>query len=194
MLKQNDSKLGPDNVKILAPLHNKQLSLPGKAASKQAPKTLDFGRLGSEYAVHREVARGGYGVVYFATSFKSNAPFAIKVFLPHHRQLHALQEVLYMQFLQEYPYFAKIRDVEITNTNVLLVMDWVHTSVSYGDILENGPIERVLKYMVAICKAVETLHDHNVVHHDIKPSNFVYDPVSDQGVLLDFGTMMMVAF
>lgn len=131
-------------------------------------------------------------MVYFATSLKTNAAFAIKVFLPHHRQLHPLQEVLYMLLLEEYPYFSKIKDVEMTATNVLLVMEWAHTTVPFGDILEYGSLERVLAYMVSLCKAVETLHHHGIIHHDIKPSNFVFDPVKNHGVLLDFGTMMMV--
>ncbi len=41
--------------------------------------------------------------------------------------------------------------------------------------------------MFSLLTAVKHLSDCGVIHHDIKPDNFLYDAVTHTGVLIDFG-------
>lgn len=42
-------------------------------------------------------------------------------------------------------------------------------------------------YLRALFTALKSVHDHNILHRDIKPTNFLYDPATQHGVLVDFG-------
>jgi cell division control protein 7 len=42
-------------------------------------------------------------------------------------------------------------------------------------------------YLRALFSALKSVHENNILHRDIKPTNFLYDPQTQRGVLVDFG-------
>lgn len=48
-------------------------------------------------------------------------------------------------------------------------------------------IQEMKTYFHSLLTAVQAVHEHSIIHRDIKPTNFLYSPVRKQGVLVDFG-------
>ncbi|VUC24390.1 unnamed protein product [Clonostachys rosea] len=42
-------------------------------------------------------------------------------------------------------------------------------------------------YLRSLFTALRSTHEHRILHRDIKPTNFLYDPATQHGVLVDFG-------
>lgn len=42
-------------------------------------------------------------------------------------------------------------------------------------------------YLRSLFTALRSVHGHRILHRDIKPTNFLYDPAAQHGVLVDFG-------
>lgn len=57
----------------------------------------------------------------------------------------------------------------------------------FRDFFRDLPLEGIKIYMFELFEALNFVHNKNVIHRDIKPTNFLYDPYKKKGVLVDFG-------
>jgi cell division control protein 7 len=48
-------------------------------------------------------------------------------------------------------------------------------------------ISEMRHYFYSLFTALKAVHDRNIIHRDIKPTNFLYSPTHARGVLVDFG-------
>ncbi|KAK9240998.1 kinase-like domain-containing protein [Lipomyces kononenkoae] len=49
------------------------------------------------------------------------------------------------------------------------------------------PLSEFKYYMKSLLTALENVHLNGILHRDVKPTNFLYDPEKRRGVLVDFG-------
>ncbi|GAO15847.1 uncharacterized protein UV8b_07726 [Ustilaginoidea virens] len=60
----------------------------------------------------------------------------------------------------------------------------------HGDFREyfrDMTIPDIAIYLRSLFTALKSVHEHKILHRDIKPTNFLYDPATQHGVLVDFG-------
>jgi serine/threonine-protein kinase len=87
-----------------------------------------------------------------------------------------------------HPYIVHVLDVFEENNTAYIAMEYI-SGLSLKYLLErNGvfPESKVLKYTHQIGKALQFVHEKNILHLDIKPSNILIDK-SDNARLIDFG-------
>ena len=82
--------------------------------------------------------------------------------------------------------FNVVRDYQ--NTEAILIMEFLPGGSLADRIVKNGKIEMcsTLKIVTQLCEAVEFLHQNNIFHSDIKPSNIMFT-AENNIKLCDFG-------
>lgn len=72
-------------------------------------------------------------------------------------------------------------------------MDWVE-GTHFVTFMKKKDLKSSLEYVQNLLSQLSILHNLGIYHHDIKPSNFIYDPDCKRGTLIDFGTMLVVRY
>jgi len=102
-----------------------------------------------------------------------------------------LKEIYFLIFLKRYEYFVKLDDIllkDVSNMDkcVFLVFKKNCVDLRYIKNLVNAKIIKWIIYQIAF--GLYTLHNNNIIHNDIKPSNILIDNKS--GIFIcDFGSM-----
>lgn len=81
---------------------------------------------------------------------------------------------------------APLLDILRYQDQVLAIMPY-YQHADYRDFYRDLPIKGVKKYLWELFHALSFIHDKDVIHRDLKPTNFLYDPFKGKGVLVDFG-------
>ncbi|KAI3400086.1 hypothetical protein diail_4624 [Diaporthe ilicicola] len=57
----------------------------------------------------------------------------------------------------------------------------------FRDYFRNMTVPDMAVYLRSLFTALSAVHRNHIIHRDIKPTNFLYDPSTQRGVLVDFG-------
>jgi eukaryotic-like serine/threonine-protein kinase len=145
------------------------------------------------YTIQSEVGEGGTSAVYRA-EHPVHGTVALKVLrekLRHDRTAVA-------RFVREAQYGTRVqhpnvvRTIEIGQSDTglhFLAIEWAGGELLERYAKQNAPlsIEETAVIITQIGAAVHAAHAARIVHRDLKPENVMYDPVSKQVKLLDFG-------
>ena len=145
------------------------------------------------YTIQSEVGEGGTSAVYRA-EHQVHGTVALKVLrekLRHDRTAVA-------RFVREAQYGTRVqhpnvvRTIEIGQSDTglhFLAIEWAGGELLERYAKQNAPLsaEETAVIITQIGAAVQAAHAAKIVHRDLKPENVMYDPVSKQVKLLDFG-------
>lgn len=159
-----------------------ELGLPGGA-------TNAFNR----YDVSGIAGRGNNGIVYSATDKRTGARVALKVLTvmgtaQADARLRFLREIYSLSSVRS-PHVVSVSDFGVSEGRFYYAMERVSGPTVRDQVClgKAGPDE--LRALIsALAKALEALHDAQILHRDLSPSNVILrDGRWDQPVLIDFG-------
>ncbi|XP_005089392.1 calcium/calmodulin-dependent protein kinase type IV [Aplysia californica] len=149
-----------------------------------------------KYDLGRELGRGATAIVYKCTLKGTDHVWAVKIMDKRVEQKTIMTEVGIL-LKMDHPNVVRMKEVFETLENVYIVLELVTGSELFQRIVTQGfySEKQAANAVRDIVQAVKYLHDHNVVHRDLKPENILYEDLSPDSRLkvADFGLSTIVS-
>ncbi len=158
------------------------------------PPTGKIKRIGN-YRIIEKIAEGGFGATYRAVHELLGEQVCIK----HPHMISSLDEALMLEEAKSiwdlrHWSIPAIRDViRLPDGNVAIVMSYVAGTDLQKAVENKGAIEpeHVCWITERVLNGLLYLHNHKVIHGDIKPGNIIVQPDTHQVVLVDYGLSLV---
>jgi eukaryotic-like serine/threonine-protein kinase len=145
------------------------------------------------YRNPKRIGRGGMGEIYHATDRSLGRPVAVKVLADRFAEDDAVRnrftrEALAAARLSGDPNTVTIFDVGEWNERPFIVMEYL-AGGSLEDVLREGGAQepgQALEWLEQAGRALDTAHQHEIVHRDVKPANLILNRAGEVHVA-DFG-------
>lgn len=160
-------------------LHNAVGEIPSKNKFVNTPAP---GMHLGDFLLHREIGRGGMGIVYSATQVSLNRTVALKI-LPESlwqepKRVRRFQLEAQAAALLQHPNIIPIYAIG-TEGNVrffaMPLIDGLALDLIPKEAWQENDFQKVLDISVDAGDALQHAHDLGVIHRDVKPSNFILD-------------------
>ena len=167
---------------------------------------------GGKYKIEKVLGQGGFGITYLATQELLDRKVCIKEFFykeycerdeaTSHVSLgtqsnHEIVERFMNKFLKEartisqldHRNIIKIHDIFKENNTAYYVMDYVKGESLNEMVSRRGalPEKEAVAYIERVADALKYIHQQNINHLDIKPSNIMIRQGDYRVILIDFG-------
>ena len=166
--------------------------------------------LQGKYIIDSVLGQGGFGITYLATQTSLNRQVAIKEFFikdycgrESDTTLMTVGSGFSSELVEQYkrkfikeaqtiagldnPHIIRIHDVFEENGTAYYVMEYLQFGNLQQRIPDKGMNHKdANKYILQIAEALNYVHNHGILHLDVKPSNVMFRSI-DQAVLIDFG-------
>ena len=148
------------------------------------------------YTLQRVIDTGGQGTVYEAIQERTGQPVAVK--LVSAEQLDRFPGHLRKQHIERFDQEIRVAS-SLRHRNVVRIYDAGESDAGYYfimQLIEGGSLAsrisdltqlEAAKRVEAIAGAVQEANTAGILHLDIKPQNILFDEVSNQPLLTDFG-------
>jgi serine/threonine protein kinase len=149
--------------------------------------------LDRRYEVNRKLGGGGMGSVYLVNDRRLSKLFVAKEMLNVGADSTS-QETSLEWFLRESQILCQLRHPNIPvvidffseNTKYYLIMDYIDGKSLMEQTLPMTPV-RVLDFAIIALDILQFLHEHSIIHRDIKTDHFIIEEKTGKTFLLDFG-------
>ncbi|XP_015177218.1 PREDICTED: cell division cycle 7-related protein kinase-like isoform X2 [Polistes dominula] len=143
------------------------------------------------FHIHMKVGEGTFSSVYLATLKSSEGSkeykrYALKYLVP---TCHIEKIERELQCLKEIGGQDHVVGLECCLRNqgsVVFVMPYMRHD-KFSEYIKDMTVQETRDYMRALLVALRRVHQFNIIHRDVKPSNFLYDRINKRYLLVDFG-------
>lgn len=170
-------------------------------ASQGKPDSRRFAeipRLLGDYELLEELGRGGMGIVYRAKQRSVNRIVALKIIRPDRlaSMTQTTRGKTIERFRNEAEAAARIHhDHLVTVYEVGCEAGCHYFSMRYvegtsmSEVIRKNPAEnrQAAAWMEPVCRAVDAVHRHGILHRDLKPQNILLENATGRALLADFG-------
>ncbi len=170
-----------------------------------------FSLCDGKYTIEKKIGEGGFGITYKAIQSGLNRTVCIKEYFPagkcyrntHSRTVYAqgTSEEVYEKYRQAFvkeakvlaslhhPNIVEIIDVFDENNTSYMVMTYIEGKSLQSIVEARGklPYPETVNYIAQITNAVGYIHEHHILHRDIKPDNIMIT-ADYKAILIDFGS------
>ena len=150
------------------------------------------------YEVLEKIGSGGMGTVYKARDTHLDRCVALKVLPPglqeHPETLERFRREAQALACLKHPSIATVYDANVESGFPYLVLEFIEGQNLERILEKRGPlpIGDVIRMGIELAEAVDHIHQHRVVHRDIKTSNIIVEP-EGRAVLADFGIALVAS-
>ncbi|MDJ1182613.1 bifunctional serine/threonine-protein kinase/formylglycine-generating enzyme family protein [Roseofilum casamattae] len=157
-------------------------------------------RLADRYQIKRELAAGGFGTTYLARDMmRPRHPLCVVKQLLQFNEPDELQiakrlfeqEAQILEDLGKYPQIPQLLAHFTEAGRFYLVQEYIPGHQLSEEIEPGNPWSegQVIQLLQDILTPLTVLHEHHVIHRDIKPDNLIRRGEDDKLVLIDFGAV-----
>lgn len=149
---------------------------------------LMFPLLTEMFDIHGKVGEGTFSSVFLATlkSSDGSKKFALKYLVPTRHPEKIQRELQCMQEIGGKDYVVGMDLCLRDHGTVVFVMPYMRHN-KFSEYVRNMTVQETKDYMIALLTALKRVHTFNIIHRDVKPSNFLYDRRNKRYLLVDFG-------
>jgi tetratricopeptide (TPR) repeat protein len=146
--------------------------------------------INDRYRLDKKIGQGGMGSVYRAHDLELDEPIAIKFLatgLVDDEVIGRFKQEVSLSRQFSHPNVIRMYDLGSYGENKYITMELLEGQ-DLGSLLRAGPLPmaRAIDLLVQACRALQVVHDHGVVHRDVKPDNFFLTK-QDALKVMDFG-------
>ncbi|XGV97447.1 MAG: protein kinase [Leptolyngbya sp. BL-A-14] len=160
--------------------------------------------LRGRYRVIRPIGQGGFGRTYLAEDDdRLKARCVIKQFSPQLQGTKSLekavklfeQEAVRLYELGEHPQIPALLAYFEHDKRLYLVQQFIEGNTLLQELAQNGVFieQRIREVLAGILPILKFVHDHQVIHRDITPSNIIRRKFDNKLVLIDFGVAKLLS-
>jgi CHASE2 domain-containing sensor protein/predicted Ser/Thr protein kinase len=161
--------------------------------------------LNNRYQITKVIGAGGFGRTYLAqdTQRPSNPSCVVKKLMPARRDTKFLEvarrlfntEAEILEVLGKHPQIPTLFAYFETNEEFYLVQEYIPGHTLHEEL---PPIEEikneafVIEMLKGVLEVLAFIHEHRVIHRDIKPTNIIRSTIDNRFVLIDFGAVKLM--
>lgn len=144
--------------------------------------------LNDMFHIHRKVGEGTFSSVFLGTlkSSSEKKKFAIKHLVPVCHPDTMKRELEFLQEIGGQDHVVGLQLCLRNSGSLVFVMPYMRHD-KFVDYVQNMSVEETKDYMRALLTALRRVHQFDIIHRDVKPSNFLYDRRNRRYLLVDFG-------
>ena len=154
--------------------------------------------LRNRYRPIKSIGAGGFGKTYLAEDIdKLNEKCVIKQFIRQARGNYALkkakdlfeQEARQLQKLGEYPQIPRLLAYFEEKSCLYIVQEFVDGENLLSELKQEGIFseQKIRELLLDLLDILKIVHEHKVIHRDIKPDNIIRRCGDRKLILIDFG-------